>query len=61
MSLGIGAQWGHLSPREAGVAQETLSSAEPADSSRSLIALHLPSQDSRGEVQDTAGPRTDMR
>ena len=47
--------------REAGVAQETLSSAEPADSSWSLIALHLPSQDSRGEVQDTAGPRTDMR
>lgn len=61
MSLGTGAKWGHLSPREAGVAQGTLSSAEPADSSQSLTARYLPSQDSCGEAQDTAGPRTDMR
>ena len=39
MSLGTGAKWGHLSPREAGVAQGTLSSAEPADSSQSLTAV----------------------
>lgn len=60
MSLGIGAQWGHLSPREAGMAQETLSSAEPADSSQSLTAPHLPSQDSHGEAQNTTGPRIDL-
>ena len=61
MSLGIGAQWGHRSPREAGVAQETLSSAEPANSAQSLTAPQPPSQDSHGEAQDTAGPRTDLR
>lgn len=31
------------------------------ESSQSLTAPYLPSQDSCGEAQDTAGPRTDMR